>query len=109
MEQAVRLYSAEWDLRPKTKFLRIAGAVTVQSPQDDVQVEKDPMGGFNPTIFVLRISVTPSGGPVKPQPMPFYFIEETTGTEGYLSVQARAGAESDTIPITILEYAIARS
>lgn len=105
MNEAIRIISAEWNLRPKTKFLTVDGYVTVESPDDEVTAEIAIPQGINHEILLIRVTVNPSKGPKKPQPAPFYFREMTTGTEPWTHVQVVINSDSDTMRITTLQWA----
>lgn len=96
----VNIIKAEWDLRPKTKFIRVDGTVMGQSFDDTVEVDRAEPQGINPNIFLLTASLVPSGGPIKPQPVPFYFADVTLGDEPWTHVQVVFDDTSAALPIT---------
>ena len=105
VNETVKLIRADWDLRPKTKFLTIEGYVMVESPNDEVIAEIAVPPGINPKILLIRVTVKPSKGPKKPQPVPFYLSEMTQGDEPWTHVQVLFDGKSDTMPITKLIWA----
>ncbi|HET6890080.1 MAG TPA: hypothetical protein VFH31_03180 [Pyrinomonadaceae bacterium] len=101
--EIVKIVKADWDLVPKTKFLRVEGHVVVDSFNDKVMASIAEQQGINPNILLINITVKPSGGPMKPQPSPFHLAEATMGNESWTHVQVTYGAETDTMPINKLE------
>jgi len=102
--KSLKITSAVWDKRPKTKFLTVEGTVEVRSFEDEVNVSlADPQE--NDSILLLNVVVIPSNGPIKPQPAPFYFQHMTKGVENWTHVQVVNGENTDTLPITVLEWA----
>lgn len=100
--EIVKIVKAEWDLIPKTQFLRVEGHVMVDSFNDKPIASVAEPQGLNPNVLVIDIIVERSGGPMKPQPSPFHLTEMTMGNESWTHVQVRYGAETDTMPITKL-------
>lgn len=99
-KEIVKIAKAEWDLISKTKFLRVEGHVMVNSFNDKAIASVAELQGFEPHVLLIDITVKPSGGPMKPQPSPFYLTEETMGNESWTHVQVRYGSVTDTMPIT---------
>lgn len=100
----LKITKAEWDLRPKTKFLRVEGEVIVNSYEDTVSIRIKDLQGVNPNILILEVIVESNGGPMKPQPSPFHFSHMTTGIEEWKEVQVISGSGSDTMLITKLSW-----
>jgi hypothetical protein len=102
----IKITKAEWDLRAKTKFLRIDGLVMVDSFDDEVIAEQDEDHVLNEKILTINIAINPSGGEKQPQPLPFHFVRMTDGNEPWTHVQAgdRSGT-SVKYPITKISFA----
>ncbi|MBC8548022.1 MAG: hypothetical protein H8D23_00085 [Candidatus Brocadiales bacterium] len=102
----IKIIKAEWDLRAKTKFLRVDGIVMVDSFDDEVIVEQDEDHVSDEKILSINITINPSGGPKQRQPLPFHFVRMTDGEEPWTHVQAndRSGT-SVNYPITKIAYA----
>ena len=102
----IKITKAEWDLRAKTKFLRIDGLVMVDSFDDEVIAEQDEDQVLNEKILTINIAINPSGGEKLPQPLPFHFVRMTDGNEPWTHVQAidRSGT-SVKYPITKISFA----
>ena len=75
----IKITMAEWDLRAKTKFLRVDGIVMVDSFDDEVIAEQDEDHVIDEKILIINIAVNPSGGPKQRQPLPFHFVRMTDG------------------------------
>ncbi len=102
----INISKAEWDLRAKTKFLRVDGLVMVNSFDDEVIAEQDEVHVENEKILTINISVNESSGPKQPHPTPFHFVRMTDGEEPWTHVQAtdRSGT-SVSYPITKISFA----
>lgn len=96
----VAITKAEWDLRPKTKFIRVDGMVMGESFDDIVEIERAEPQGINPAVLLLNASLLRSGGPVKPQSVPFFFADITFGDEPWTHVQVNFDDVSATLRIT---------
>jgi len=102
----IKITKAEWDLRAKTKFLRIDGLVMVDSFDDEVAAEQDEGHVENERILAINITINPSGGEKQPQPLPFHFVRMTDGNEPWTHVQARdRSGTSINYPITKISFA----
>jgi len=101
----IKITKAEWDLRGKTKFLRIEGEVGVNSPFDKVEVSHPEAIGISPHIAVCHVTVIDSNGPMKPQPLLFQEVFVTIGDEGWTHLQITNGEESYTLEISVLTWA----
>jgi len=102
----IKITKAEWDLRAKTKFLRIDGLVMVDSFDDEVVAEQDEGHVENEKILAINITINPSGGEKQPQPLPFHFVRMTDGNEPWTHVQARdRSGTSINYPITKISFA----
>lgn len=100
----VKVTLAEWNLRPRTKFLKVEGYVTVSAPTDKVTAKLNTApGGLNVKIALVDVVVTPGGGPAKSLRAPFRLMCRTKGTEPWNQVQARCGDASDTLKIKRIE------
>jgi hypothetical protein len=102
----IKIIKAEWDLRAKTKFLRVDGHVMVDSFDDEVIAEQDEDHVDNEKILTINITINPSGGEKLPQPLPFHFVRMTDGEELWTHVHAtdRSGT-SVNYPITKISFA----
>ncbi|MDR4507284.1 MAG: hypothetical protein MRJ65_03435 [Candidatus Brocadiaceae bacterium] len=102
----IKISKAEWDLKPKTKFLRVDGFVMVDSFDDEVIAEQNEEQDPNEKILKIDITINPSGGPKQRQPLPFHFVRMTDGNEPWTHVQATdsSGARV-TYPITKISFA----
>ena len=102
----VKITKAEWDLRAKTKFLRVDGIVMVDSFDDEVIAEQAEKPGSNEKILRIDITVNPSGGQKQRQPSPFHFVRMTDGDEPWTHVQAKdSRGASVNYPITKIAIA----
>jgi hypothetical protein len=99
--QPLKITSATWDKRPKTKFLTVEGIVTVKSFDDTIKVKITESQGINQNILLIQVNVIHNDGPLKPQPSPFYYQHMTNGDEPWTHIQVTDGQNSDTFPITI--------
>jgi len=102
----IKITKADWDLRPKTKFLRVEGLVMVDSFDDEVIAEQAEEPGSNEKILKIDITVNPSGSPKQRQPLPIHFVRMTDGKEPWTHVQATdSSGASVTYPITKISFA----
>ena len=102
----IKITKAEWDLRAKTKFLRVDGIVMADSFDDEVIAEQDDEHAANEKILTISITINPSGGPKQRQPLPFHFVRMTDGEEPWTHVQAKdKSGSSVSYPITKISYA----
>ena len=102
----IKIIKAEWDLRAKTKFLRIDGHVMVDSFEDEVIAEQDEAYAENEKILTINVTVNESNGPKQPHPTPFHFVRMTDGEEPWTHVQARDhSGTSVNYPITKISFA----
>ncbi len=102
----IKITNAEWDLRAKTKFLRIDGLVMVNSFDDEVIAEQDEVHAENEKILTINIIINPSGGQKQRQPLPFHFVRMTDGKEPWTHAQAKdSSGTSVTYPITKISFA----
>jgi hypothetical protein len=102
----IKVTKAEWDLRPKSKILRVDGLVMVDSFDDEVVVEQSEEPGPNEKILKIDITVNPSGGQKQRQPSPFHFARMTDGEEPWTHIQAAdSSGTSVTYPITKISFA----
>ena len=102
----IKITKAEWDLRAKTKFLRVDGIVMVDSFDDEVIAEQDEDHVSDEKILSINITINPSGGPKQRQPLPFHFVRMTDGEEPWTNVQAKdKSGTSVNYPITKISYA----
>lgn len=102
----IKITKAEWDLRAKTKFLRIDGLVMVDSFDDEVIADQDENHTAKDKVLTINITINQSGGEKQPQPLPFHFVRMTDGEEPWTHVQAtdRSGT-SVKYPITKISFA----
>lgn len=102
----INITKAEWDMRAKTKFLRVDGLVMVNSFEDEVIAEQDDAHAENEKILTINITVNESSGPKQPHPAPFHFVRMTDGEEPWTHVHAtdRSGT-SVNYPITKISFA----
>ncbi|MEW8053161.1 MAG: hypothetical protein AB2809_22630 [Candidatus Thiodiazotropha sp.] len=96
------IVSAKWDLRPATKILRVDGTVLATSFTDEVIVEVAVPQGINESILLLNVNVKPSGGPNKPQTVPFIFERATRGDEPWR--QVTAVFQDTSLTVDIVKY-----
>ena len=102
----IKITKAEWDLRAKTKFLRVDGLVMVNSFDDEVIAEQDEDHVGDEKILTIHITINPGSGEKQPQPLPFHFVRMTDGEEPWTHVQVtdRSGT-SVSYPITKISFA----
>ncbi len=102
----ISITKAEWDLRAKTKFLRIDGLVMVDAFDDEVVAEQDETHVGNEKILSINITVNPGNGPKQPHPAPFHFVRMTDGDEPWTHVHATDSCgTSVNYPITKISFA----
>lgn len=102
----IKITKAEWDLRAKTKFLRVDGIVMVDVFDDEVIAVQDEEHVTNEKILTINIIINPSGGPKQRQPAPFHFVRMTDGDEPWTHVQAKdSSGTSVNYPITKISFA----
>ncbi len=102
----INITKAEWDLRAKTKFLRVDGLVMVDSFEDEVIAEQDETNAENEKVLAINITVKSSDGPKQPHPTPFHFVRMTDGEEPWTHVHASDDSgTSINYPITKISYA----
>ncbi len=102
----INITKAEWDLRAKTKFLRVDGLIMVDSFSDEVIAEQDESHVKNEKILTINITVNPSDGPTQPHPAPFHFVRMTDGDEPWTHVHATDSCgTSVNYPITKISFA----
>lgn len=102
----IKITKAEWDLRAKTKFLKVDGLIMVDSFDDEVIAEQAEGPGLNEKILVINIKINSSGGPLQRQLLPFHFVRMTDGDEPWTHVQASdSSGASVTYPITKISFA----
>ncbi|MCP4270308.1 MAG: hypothetical protein GY777_32830, partial [Candidatus Brocadiaceae bacterium] len=58
----INITKAEWDLRAKTKFLKVDGLVMVNSFKDEVIAEQDEAHAEDENILTINIIVNESDG-----------------------------------------------
>ena len=102
----IKIIKAEWDLRAKTKFLRVDGHVMVDSFEDEVIAEQDETQVENKKVLTINVTVNESNGPKQTHPAPFHFVRMTDGEDPWTHVQAtdRSGT-SVNYPITKISFA----
>ncbi len=102
----INITKAEWDLRAKTKFLRVDGLVMVNSFEDEVIAEQDEVHVENEKILTINVTVSENTGPKQPHLTPFHFVRMTDGEEPWTHVQVtdRSGT-SVSYPITKISFA----
>jgi len=94
----IKLIKADWDLVPKTKFLRIHGLAWVETFDDVLTAEVADSGGINEKVLLIHVSREQAAdGLRKPQPAPFWLTVPTTGHEVWTEVQAAYEGEHDTM------------
>ena len=102
----IKVTKAEWDLRPKSKILRVDGLVMVDSFDDEVAVEQSEDPGLDEKILKLTVTVNPSGGPKQRQTLPFHFARMTDGMERWKHVQVTDNSGTTvTYPLTKICFA----
>ncbi len=102
----IKIIKAEWDLRAKTKFLRVDGIIMVDSFDDEVIAEQDEEHAINEKVMTINIIINPGSGPKQRQPSPFHFVRMTDGDEPWTHVQAKdSRGTSVTYPITKIAIA----
>ena len=102
----IKITKAEWDLRAKTKFLRVDGIVMVDAFDDEVIAEQDEEHEHNEKILTINIIINPGSGPKQRQPSPFHFVRMTDGDEPWTHVQAKdSRGASVNYPITKISIA----
>ncbi len=102
----INITKAEWDLRAKTKFLKVDGLVMVNSFEDEVTAEQDEAHAVNEKILTINVTVDESSGPKQPHPAPFHFVRMTDGEEPWTHVQATdCSGTSVHYPITKISFA----
>ncbi len=102
--KSIKITNVIWDKRPKTKFLIVEGIAQVQSFTDTVIIKVSEPQGINQNILLLDANIVSNQGPIKPQPVPFYFKIMTNGDEPWTHVQISDGNSNDMSPITILSW-----
>ncbi len=102
----INITKAEWDLRAKTKFMKVDGLIMVDSFKDEVVAEQDEAHAEDEKILTINITVNESNGPKQPHPAPFHFVRMTDGEEPWTHVHAtdRSGT-SVNYPITKISFA----
>ncbi len=102
----IKIIKAEWDLRAKTKFLRVDGIVMVDAFDDEVIAEQGEEHEHNEKILTINIIINPGNGPKQSQPSPFHFVRMTDGDEQWTHVQAKDSRGANvTYPITKISIA----
>ncbi len=102
----IKITKAEWDLRAKTKFLRVEGIIMVDAFDDEVIAEQDEDHAPNEKIIRINLIINPGSGPKQRQPSPFHFVRMTDGNEPWTHVQAKDNREASvTYPITKISIA----
>ncbi len=102
----IKVTKAEWDLRPKSKILRVDGLVMVDSFDDEVTAEQHDDPGTDEKILKIEITVKPSGSPKQRQPLPFHFARMTDGKEPWKHVQVTdSSGTTVTYPLTKISFA----
>ncbi len=102
----INITKAEWDLRAKTKFMKVDGLIMVDSFKDEVVAEQDEDHVENENVLTINIKVNPSDGPKQPHPAPFHFVRMTDGNEPWTHVHATDGSgTSVNYPITKISFA----
>jgi hypothetical protein len=97
----IKITKAEWDLRAKTKFLKVEGIIMVDAFDDEVIAEQDEEHVTNEKILAMNIIINPGSEPKQKQPSPFHFVRMTNGDEPWTHVQAKdSRGASVTYPIT---------
>ena len=102
----IKITKAEWDLRAKTKFLRVEGIIMVDAFDDEVIAEQDEKHVTNENILTINIIINPGSEPKQMQPSPFHFVRMADGNEPWTHVQAKDNREASvTYPITKISIA----
>ncbi|GJQ60236.1 MAG: hypothetical protein D8M57_10705 [Candidatus Scalindua sp. AMX11] len=102
----IKVTKAEWDLRPKSKILRVDGLVMVDAFDDEVSAEQHEEPELDKKILKITVTVNPSGGPKQRQPLPFHFARMTDGKEPWTHVQVTDGAGTNvSYPLTKISFA----
>ncbi len=102
----IKITRAEWDLRAKTKFLRVEEIIMVDAFDDEVIAEQDEEHVTNEKILTINIIINPGNGPKQRQPSPFHFVRMTDGDEPWTHVQAKdCRGASVNYPITKISIA----
>ncbi len=102
----ISITKAEWDLRAKTKFLKVEGIIMVDAFDDEVVAEQDEQHATNENILTINLIINPGTGPKQRQPSPFHFVRMTDGDEPWTHVQAKdSRGACVTYPITKISIA----
>ena len=102
----IKITKADWDLRAKTKFLKVDGIVMIDSFDDEVIADQDEDHADDEKILTINITINSSDGPKQRQPLPFHFVRMTDGNEPWTHVQAKDNREASvTYPITKISIA----
>ena len=102
----IKITKALWDLRAKTKFLRVEGIIMVDAFDDEVIAEQNEEHVTDDKILAINIIINPGSRPKQKQPSPFHFVRMTDGDEPWTHVQAKdnRGASAN-YPITKISIA----
>lgn len=99
---SVKIQSAIFNSRPKTKFLNVHGVATVESFEDNLQVEIAEPQGINPAILLLSMKRIDGEGSKKIQDATFSFSAAMmSGKLPYKQVQIDYEGDSDVLDIVI--------
>ena len=111
MPNRVKVLEAEWDLRPKTKFLRVKGYVLTDSGDEVIAKIKKPPG-IKDKFLLINLEIKASEGLTVPfstkVPVPFYFRKMAYGHEPWEEVQVCLEDDCTSHAITKIEYEVTK-
>lgn len=79
--------NANVNLKEQPHGLYVHGSVMVYSAETNITIEKEDVQGINPSILLLKLTITPNPGPTKSIPRHFSFEKKGPDVVKYTQVQ----------------------
>jgi|GEM_PF-1702459 len=94
--------NANVNLKEQPNGLYVHGSVMVYTAETEVTIEEADVQGINPSILLLKLTITPNPGPMKGIPRHFSFEKQGADVSQYTQVQVVSNqGESCTVNISV--------
>ncbi|MEZ8274980.1 hypothetical protein AB4289_10045 [Vibrio cyclitrophicus] len=94
--------NANVNLKEQPNGLYVHGSVMVYTAETEVIIEEADVQGINPSILLLKLTITPNPGPMKGIPRHFSFEKNGLDVSQYTQVQVVSNqSESCTVNISV--------
>ena len=94
--------NANVNLKEQPNGLYVHGSVMVYTAETEVTIEEADVQGVNPSILLLKLTITSNHGPMKGIPRHFFFEKKGPDVSQYTQVQVVSNqGESCTVNISV--------